>query len=142
MQLTDTKLFRQQGYVDGAWIAADSGKTVAVTDPATSEELGTVPNMGADETRRAIEAANAALPGWRARTAKERANILRKWFELMMANQEDLARLMTAEQGKPLTEFGARSPMPPRSSNGSPKRASASTATRSRLMAPTSVSSC
>ena len=104
MQLSDTKLFRQQGYVDGAWIAADSGKTVAVTDPATGKELGTVPNMGADETRRAIEAANAALPGWRAKTAKERANILRKWFELMMANQEDLARLMTAEQGKPLTE--------------------------------------
>ena len=104
MQLTDTKLFRQQGYVDGAWIAADSGKTVVVTDPATGEELGTVPNMGAGETRRAIEAANAALPGWRAKTAKERANILRKWFELMMANQEDLARLMTAEQGKPLTE--------------------------------------
>jgi succinate-semialdehyde dehydrogenase/glutarate-semialdehyde dehydrogenase len=104
MQLTDTKLFRQQGYVDGAWIAADSGKTVAVTDPATGEEIGTVPNMGADETRRAIEAANAALPGWRAKTAKERANILRKWFDLMMANQEDLARLMTAEQGKPLAE--------------------------------------
>ena len=104
MQLTDTKLFRQQGYVDGAWAGADSGKTVAVTDPATGEQLGTVPNMGADETRRAIEAANAALPGWRAKTAKERANILRKWFDLMMANQEDLARLMTAEQGKPLVE--------------------------------------
>ena len=104
MQLTDTKLFRQQGYVDGAWAGADSGKTVAVTDPATGEQLGTVPNMGADETRRAIEAANAALPGWRAKTAKERANILRKWFDLMMANQEDLARLMTAEQGKPLAE--------------------------------------
>ena len=104
MQLTDTKLFRQQGYIDGAWTGADSGKSIAVTDPATGEQLGTVPNMGADETRRAIEAANVALPGWRAKTAKERANILRKWFDLMMANQEDLARLMTAEQGKPLTE--------------------------------------
>ncbi|HEV2678401.1 MAG TPA: NADP-dependent succinate-semialdehyde dehydrogenase [Aliidongia sp.] len=104
MQLTDTKLFRQQGYIDGAWSAADSGKSIAVTDPATGKQLGTVPNMGADETRRAIEAANVALPGWRAKTAKERANILRKWFELMMANQEDLARLMTAEQGKPLAE--------------------------------------
>ena len=103
-QLTDTKLFRQQGYIDGAWAPADSGKTLAVTDPATGEQLGTVPNMGAGETRRAIEAANAALPAWRAKTAKERANILRKWFELMMANQEDLARLMTAEQGKPLAE--------------------------------------
>ena len=104
MQLTDTKLFRQQGYIDGAWAGADSGKSIAVTDPATGEQLGTVPNMGADETRRAIDAAHAALPGWRAKTAKERANILRKWFDLMMANQEDLARLMTAEQGKPLTE--------------------------------------
>ena len=104
MQLTDTKLFRQQGYIDGAWTGADSGKSIVVTDPATGEQLGTVPNMGADETRRAIEAANVALPGWRAKTAKERANILRKWFDLMMANQEDLARLMTAEQGKPLTE--------------------------------------
>ena len=102
--LTDTKLFRQHGYIDGTWAPADSGKTLAVTDPATGEPLGTVPNMGADETRRAIEAANAALPGWRAKTAKERANVLRKWFDLMMANQEDLARLMTAEQGKPLAE--------------------------------------
>ena len=102
--LTDTKLFRQHGYIDGTWAPADSGKTLAVTDPATGEPLGTVPNMGADETRRAIEAANAALPGWRAKTAKERANVLRKWFDLMMANQEDLARLMTAEQGKPLVE--------------------------------------
>ena len=104
MQLTDTKLFRQQAYIDGAWASADSGKTLAVTDPATGEQLGTIPNMGTDETRRAIEAANTALPGWRAKTARERANILRKWFDLMMANQEDLARLMTAEQGKPLAE--------------------------------------
>ena len=104
MQLTDTKLFRQQAYIDGAWAPADSGKTLAVTDPATGEQLGTIPNMGTDETRRAIEAANTALPGWRAKTARERANILRKWFDLMMANQEDLARLMTAEQGKPLAE--------------------------------------
>jgi succinate-semialdehyde dehydrogenase / glutarate-semialdehyde dehydrogenase len=104
MHLNDTKLFRQQGYIDGAWSAADSGKTLAVTDPATGEQLGTVPNMGTDETRRAIEAAHAALPGWRAKTAKERAGVLRKWFELMMANQEDLAQLMTAEQGKPLAE--------------------------------------
>jgi len=102
--LTDTKLFRQHGYIDGAWAPADSGKTLAVTDPATGEQLGTVPNMGAEETRRAIEAADAALPAWRAKTAKERANILRKWFDLMLANQEDLARLMTAEQGKPLAE--------------------------------------
>ena len=102
--LADPQLFRCHGYIDGAWRDADDGGRFAVTDPATGRELGMVPNMGAAETRRAIAAAHAALPGWRAKTAKERANILRKWFELMMANQEDLARLMTAEQGKPLAE--------------------------------------
>ncbi|HSD40788.1 MAG TPA: NADP-dependent succinate-semialdehyde dehydrogenase [Burkholderiales bacterium] len=104
LELKDATLFRQQCYVDGTWRDADSGKTLAVTNPATGEVLGTVPNMRAAETRRAIEAANAAWPSWRARTAKERSVILRKWAELMMANQEDLAIVMTAEQGKPLTE--------------------------------------
>ncbi len=104
LQLKDPSLFRQQCYIDGKWVDADSGKTVPVTNPATGEILGTIPNMGAAETRRAIEAANAAWPAWRAKTAKERATILRKWFDLMMANQEDLARLLTAEQGKPLAE--------------------------------------
>jgi len=104
MQINDTTLFRQQAYIDGAWVGADSGKTIAVTDPATGAVLGTVPNMGVAETKRAIDAARRALPEWRGRTAKDRAKILRKWFDLMMANQEDLARLLTAEQGKPLTE--------------------------------------
>jgi succinate-semialdehyde dehydrogenase/glutarate-semialdehyde dehydrogenase len=104
LKLNDERLFRQQCYVDGTWTDADGGKTLAVTNPATGEVLGTVPNMGAGETRRAIEAANAAWPAWRAKTAKERSAILRKWAELMMANQEDLAIIMTAEQGKPLTE--------------------------------------
>jgi succinate-semialdehyde dehydrogenase/glutarate-semialdehyde dehydrogenase len=104
MKLSDTKLFRQQCYIDGAWVDADGGGTIPVENPANGERLGTVPKMGAAETRRAIAAADAALPAWRAKTAKERAVILRKWFELMMANQEDLAQLMTAEQGKPLTE--------------------------------------
>jgi succinate-semialdehyde dehydrogenase/glutarate-semialdehyde dehydrogenase len=104
MKLTDPKLFRQQCYIDGAWVDADGRGTIAVENPANGERLGTVPKMGADETRRAIEAADRAWPAWRAKTAKERAVILRKWFELMMANQEDLAQLMTAEQGKPLTE--------------------------------------
>src|SRR5204863_6392301 len=72
--------------------------------PATGEQLGTVPRMGAAEAKRAIDAAERAWPAWRAKTAKERAAILRRWFDLMMANQEDLAQLMTAEQGKPLTE--------------------------------------
>jgi succinate-semialdehyde dehydrogenase/glutarate-semialdehyde dehydrogenase len=104
LTLKDPSLFRQQCYIDGKWVDADSGKTVDVTNPATGEVLGTIPNMGTAETRRAIEAANAAWAGWRKKTAKERANILRKLFNLMMENQEDLAVLMTAEQGKPLAE--------------------------------------
>jgi len=104
MQLQNSSLFRQQCYIDGAWTDADSGATTDVTNPADDAVLGSVPNMGAAETRRAIEAADAAWPDWRERTAKERSVILRQWFDLIMENQEDLARLMTAEQGKPLTE--------------------------------------
>jgi succinate-semialdehyde dehydrogenase/glutarate-semialdehyde dehydrogenase len=104
MQLHNQELFRQQAYIDGQWLDADSGQTIAVNNPATGEIIGVVPKMGSAETRRAIDAAEQALPAWRALTAKDRANRLRKWFELMMANQEDLARLMTMEQGKPLTE--------------------------------------
>jgi len=104
LKLRDGKLFRQQNYINGAWEDADSGKAIEVNNPASAEVLGTVPNAGAAETKRAIQAAEAALPAWRARTAGERSNILRKWFELIMANQEDLAVLMTAEQGKPLAE--------------------------------------
>src|SRR5438270_4547203 len=104
LSLKDRKLFRQQCYIDGTWVDADSRKGTPVLNPASGEELGTVPRMGAAETKRAIEAAERAWPAWRAKTAKERAIILRKWFDLMMANQEDLAQIMTAEQGKPLTE--------------------------------------
>src|SRR5499425_341042 len=104
MQLKDGKLFRQQCYVNGEWVDALNRGTIPVTNPATGDTLGTVPRMGAEETRRAIEAANAAWPAWRKKTAKERANILRKLFNLMMENQEDLAILMTAEQGKPMAE--------------------------------------
>jgi succinate-semialdehyde dehydrogenase / glutarate-semialdehyde dehydrogenase len=104
MKLQDEKLFRQHCYIDGAWVDAVSRETIPVKNPATSETLGTVPKMGAEETRRAIEAADRALPAWRAKTAKERAQILRRWFDLLMANQDDLAALMTAEQGKPLAE--------------------------------------
>jgi succinate-semialdehyde dehydrogenase/glutarate-semialdehyde dehydrogenase len=104
VQLKDPQLFRQQAYIDGAWVDADNGQTLKVNNPATGEIIGSVPKMGATETRRAIEAADKALPAWRALTAKERANKLRTWFELMLANQEDLARLMTLEQGKPLSE--------------------------------------
>ncbi len=104
MDLSDKSLFRQQSYIDGAWCDADSGEKIDVRNPAIGETLGTIPKMGKDETRRAIEAANKALPAWRAKTAKERAGILRKWFNLMMENQEDLAVMMTLEQGKPLAE--------------------------------------
>src|SRR5690606_34594371 len=98
------ELFRQQCYINGEWLDADGGATVAVTNPATGAQLGVIPRMGAAETRRAIEAANAAWPAWRAKTAKERAAILRRWFDLMLANTDDLARIMTLEQGKPLSE--------------------------------------
>ena len=104
MQLNDSRLLRQQCYINGAWVDADNGATLEVTNPATGEVLGSVPKMGTAETRRAIEAANAAYPTWRALTAKDRSNRLRRWFELMMENQEDLAVLMTCEQGKPLAE--------------------------------------
>ena len=100
--LKDPKLFREQCYVDGEWIGG--GKSLQVVNPATGQVLGSVPDLGANETRRAIEAAERAWPAWRAKTAKERAAILRKWFDLMMANQEDLAQILTAEQGKPLAE--------------------------------------
>jgi succinate-semialdehyde dehydrogenase / glutarate-semialdehyde dehydrogenase len=104
MNLSDSTLFRQQSYIDGAWCDADSGETIDVRDPATGSTLGTIPKMGTAETRRAIDAANKAMPAWRAKTAKERAAILRKWFNLMMENQEDLAIMMTMEQGKPIAE--------------------------------------
>ena len=104
LNLKDSSLFRQQCYIGGEWQDADSGETIEVTNPADGSVLGTIPKMGADETRRAIDAANAAYPSWRAKSAKERSVILRNWYELMMENQEDLAVIMTAEQGKPLAE--------------------------------------
>ena len=104
LELKDPALLKQLCYIDGKWLPADGGLTINVTNPATNEILGTIPRMGTNETRRAIEGANAAWPAWRARTAKERALVLRRWFELMMENQEDLAIIMTAEQGKPLSE--------------------------------------
>src|SRR5690606_10064789 len=104
LKLKNPDLFRQQCYINGKWCDADSGATIEVTNPATGEVLGTIPKMGADETRRAIEAANEAWAEWRKMTAKQRAGILRRWFDLMLANTDDLALIMTAEQGKPLAE--------------------------------------
>ena len=104
LSLKDPSLLRQQGYINGEWLDADSGETIDVTNPATGEVVATVPKMGAAETRRAIEAANEAWPAWREKLAKERAAILRRWYDLIMDAREDLAQIMTAEQGKPISE--------------------------------------
>jgi succinate-semialdehyde dehydrogenase / glutarate-semialdehyde dehydrogenase len=104
LKLNDPTLLRQQCYIDGEWREANKGGTKPVTNPATGTVLGTVPDMGADEARSAIEAAAAAFPAWAARTAKDRATLLRRWHDLMLLNADDLATLMTAEQGKPLAE--------------------------------------
>ncbi len=104
LELKDPRLFQQKCYIDGQWADADSGDTIDVTNPANGEVLGNIPKMGADETRRAVEAANKAWPAWRAKTAKERSAILRTWFNLLLENQDDLAKIMTLEQGKPLAE--------------------------------------
>ncbi|MBI3677796.1 MAG: NAD-dependent succinate-semialdehyde dehydrogenase [Proteobacteria bacterium] len=104
LKLKDETLLRADAYVDGAWVQARSGARFAVTNPATGETIAQVADFDASDVRAAIEAAHTAFPAWRAKTAKERAGLMRKWFELIMANQEDLARLMTAEQGKPLAE--------------------------------------
>lgn len=104
LALKDPSLFRTQAYINGRWADADDGAVLTVRNPADGSVLGTVPKMGATETRRAIEAANAAWPAWRALTAGARARILRRWFDLIVENQEDLAVIMTSEQGKPLAE--------------------------------------
>ncbi|MGZ5085108.1 MAG: aldehyde dehydrogenase family protein, partial [Usitatibacter sp.] len=102
--LKDPRLFRESAYIDGAWVEADSRARFEVDNPATGAVIGHVPDMGAAETKRAIAAAEAALPAWRALTGKERSRILRKWFDLIVANADDLALLLTTEQGKPLAE--------------------------------------
>src|SRR3954452_21777315 len=104
MVLTDPKLFRQASYLDGSWVASGPNGVIDVDNPATGEILGTVPRLGRAWTRSGIDAAARAFPAWRRKTAKERAIVMRRWFDLMMANQEDLAQLMTAEQGKPIAE--------------------------------------
>ena len=102
--LSDPALFRDQAYINGAWVDSDSGATYEITNPATGAVIGSAPRMGVTETRRAIEAANAAYPAWRGLLAKERSQILKRFGELMLENQEDLAIIMTSEQGKPLAE--------------------------------------
>jgi len=102
--LKDPSLVKTAAYIDGAWVGADSGKSVPVLNPSSGEEIATVPDMGADETRRAIDAAEIAQKGWAAKTAKDRSAVLRKWYELIMENQDDLGAILTAEMGKPLAE--------------------------------------
>jgi succinate-semialdehyde dehydrogenase/glutarate-semialdehyde dehydrogenase len=104
MQLKDPGLLRSEAFVDGAWAGADSGKRFAVTNPASGAVIASVPDLGVAETRRAIDAAQRAYAGWRVKTGKERAGVLRVWFNLLMANAEDLATIMVSEQGKPLAE--------------------------------------
>lgn len=102
LNLTDTSLLREQCFIDGQWV--DGERRIEVSNPATGERIASVPQLAARQAQLAIEAAHRALPAWRARTAKDRANVLRRWFDLITANQEDLARIMTAEQGKPLAQ--------------------------------------
>lgn len=104
LNLKDPALLRTRAFIGGEWVDASDGRTVDVTNPATGQKLGTVPRMGASDARRAIEVAGKAFPAWAKKTARERGTILRRWHDLMMGNQDDLAALMTAEQGKPLAE--------------------------------------
>lgn len=104
LKLSDASLFEERAYMNGCWTEADAGRRMTVKNPATGETVGTVPLLGREETSQAILAANAAWPDWRAKTARERAALLRRWHDLILENREDLARIMTAEQGKPLAE--------------------------------------
>lgn len=107
IQLNDTQLLKTQAYINGCWINANDGSTFPVTNPATGEVIAQAANCSREETRTAIEAANQALGGWQKLAAKERSIILRRWYDLIMASQEDLTKIMTAEQGKVLAESRA-----------------------------------
>ena len=104
MNIKDFKLFRDKNYIDGKWITADSGDTISVNNPANLKEIGTVPKCGTSETKKAIEAANKAWPDWKSKSARQRSDVLRKWFDLIIKNKEELAQIMTIEQGKPINE--------------------------------------
>ena len=102
MRISDESLLKTQAYIDGQWVDADSGETLAVTNPATGETIAEIAKCGTAETQRAIDAASRALVIWKQKTVKERAAVLRKWFDLVVEHQDDLGRIMTAEQGKPV----------------------------------------
>lgn len=136
MKLNDSNLFRQQALINGEWLDANNGEVIDVTNPANGDKLGSVPKMGADETRAAIDAANRALPARRALTAKERANILRNWFNLMMEHQDDLARLMTSNRANHWLKRKAKSATPPHLLSGLPKKANVFMATPFPVIRP------
>ncbi|KAK6392790.1 succinate semialdehyde dehydrogenase NADP+ linked, partial [Oleoguttula sp. CCFEE 5521] len=102
--LKDGSLFKSEGFIDGQWVSASSGQTFEVTDPASGKVIGTMPEMSAKETEDAITAAAAALPAWRKKTGRERGRILRAWYQVMVDNAEDLAKLITWENGKPIAD--------------------------------------
>ena len=104
IQLTDASLLKTKAYINGVWVEADSGETFVVTNPATGESLADIAKCSTPETRRMIEVAAVAQKAWAKTTAKQRTALLRRWFQLIMENQEDLAQILTAEQGKPLAE--------------------------------------
>ena len=104
MTIQNFKLFRDKCYINGEWVEANSKDTISVNNPATLKEIGTVPKCGKEETKNAIDAANTAWPQWKSTSARERSNILRKWFDLIISNKEELAQIMTIEQGKPINE--------------------------------------
>ena len=110
MNIKDFKLFRDKNYIDGEWIASDSGDTISVNNPANLKEIGTVPKCGTSETKKAIEAANKAWPDWKSKSARQRSDVLRKWFDLIIKNKEELAQIMTIEQGKPCLLYTSPSP--------------------------------
>lgn len=122
--LQSTELFQQQAYINGQWLAAQSNATVPVSNPATGEEIGTIPNMGAAEATQAVEAAYMALQSWKALTAQNRADILLAWHKLVLDHTDELALIMTIEQGKPLAEAKVRFAMLHHLFNGLPKKAS------------------
>lgn len=138
MKLNDSNLFRQQALINGEWLDANDGEVIDVTNPANGDKLGSVPKMGADETRAAIDAANRALPAWRALTAKERANILRNWFNLMMEHQDDLARLMTSNRANRWLKRKAKLATPPPLLSGLLKKVNAFMATPFLVIRPIS----
>jgi hypothetical protein len=141
LSLADPGLLKGQAYINGQWVNADDGATFPVTNPADGELIIEVARAGSAETARAIAAADAAMQAWKKQPAKARAGILRKWFDLMMEHQEDLAQIMTAEQGKVLVSHVVKSPTGLPSSSGLASRPSASTAMSSPGPLPTSASS-